>query len=259
MNDLNVYDTIAKTRKETAIMTTETRVSAIERTTGLLVVLPWVLLTLLGLLLASRSQGAPVDQALEDVQISGQTGSSLTVTEQELLPVFPEVEGDNLEKRSFLLPWDFEGEANLVFIAFRRPQQQEVDTWLPFVKSLAERNAGLRFYELPTLSSRVGMARYFIDRGRRRGSPDREAREVTITLYLDKEACRQGLEIPDEDSIHVLLVGKEGRIHWRAEGAMTEDSAVGLERALARRLELSAREAQFSLAKIELVDPADID
>jgi hypothetical protein len=216
-------------------------------------------LTLISLVFAARSLDAAVDQPIEDVQILDRPGSSLTVTEQELLPIFPEVEGKNLEKRSFRLPWDFEGDANLVFVAFQRPQQAEVDTWLPFAKSLVQHNSGLRFYELPTISSRVGMARYFIDKGMRRGIPDRKAREVTITLYLEKEAFRQALDIQDEESIHVLLVGKEGRIHWRAKGAMTEESAAGLERALARRLDDSAREAPFSLAKAQIEDLADID
>lgn len=244
---MNVYAMIARTRKDTT-MTTQSRVSAIEHKTDALLALSLMFLTLISLVFATRSLGAAVDQPVEDVQISGRIASSLTVTEQELLPVFPEVEGDNLEKKSFHLPWDFEGQANLVFIAFHRPQQAEVDTWLPFVKSLADRNAGVRFYELPTISSRVGMARYFIDKGMRRGIPDRRAREVTITLYLEKEAFRQALEIPDEKSIHVLLVGKEGRIHWRAEGAMTEESAAGLERALARRLRADERLSGFKLA-----------
>ena len=243
------------------MMTMQSRVLAIERETGALLALSLMFLTLIGLVFAARSLGDATDPTFEHVQISDRMASSLTVTEEELLPIFPEVEGENLEKRTFRLPWDFEGQANLVFIAFRRPQQRDVETWLPLAKSLAERNAGLRFYELPTLSNRVGMARYFIDNGMRRGIPDRKAREATITLYLEKDAFRQALDIDDEESIHVLLVGREGRIHWRAEGPMTEESAAGLERALARRLGAGERLSGYRLADaaplLEFADPEE--
>jgi hypothetical protein len=202
---------------------------------------------------------AAFDQVIGEVEISESDVSSLTISEQELLPMFPEVEGNNLEKRSFRLPSDFEGEANLVFIAFRRPQQAEVETWLPLTKDLVERHAGLRFYELPTISARDGMARYFINSGMRQAIQDRKARELTIPLYLDKESFLQALEIPDEESIHILLVGNEGRIHWRAKGALTDESAAGLDRALARRLQAAARVADYDPADSLLADLADLD
>jgi hypothetical protein len=242
-------------------MTSRTADWARERETGALLALSLIFLTLIGLVFAARSLGNTADQTSEDVQISDHSASTLTVTEEELLPVFPEVEGDNLEKRSFRLPWDFEGQANLVFVAFRRSQQVEVETWLPFAKRLVETHPGLRFYELPTLSNRVGLARYFIDNGMRRGIPDRRAREVTIPLYLEKEAFLGALDIENEASIHVLLVGREGRIHWRAEGPLTEESAAGLERALARRLRAGERGFPFRLADaaplLEFADPEE--
>lgn len=243
-------------------------VSLKDRRIGALLALSVLFLAALALLFPADSPAndfdqivaAAFDQAIGEVQISEIDLSSLTISEQELLPVFPEVEGDNLEKRSFRLPSDFEGEANLVFIAFRRPQQAEVESWLPLTKDLVERHAGLRFYELPTISARNGMARYFIDNGMRQAIQDRKARELTIPLYLDKERFLEALDIPDEESIHVLLVGKEGRIHWRAEGALTEESAVGLERALARRLQARAKVASYDfLDAAPLLESANLE
>lgn len=202
---------------------------------------------------------AAFEQVIGEVQISESDISSLTISEQELLPLFPEVEGDNLEKRSFRLPSDFEGEVNLVFIGFHLPHQAEVESWLPLTKELLERHAGLRFYELPTISARDGMARYFLNNSIRQAIRDREEQEVTIPLYLDKEPFRQALEIPNEESIHVLLVGDEGRIHWRAKGALTEESAAGLERALARRLQARARVARNDLVDAGVGDLSGVD
>ena len=236
-------------------------VSLKDRRIGALLALWVLLLAALTLLFPADSAAndfervvaAAFDQAIGEVQISEIDLSSLTISEQELLPVFPEVEGNNLEKRSFRLPSDFEGEANLVFIAFRRHQQVEVESWLPLTKDLVESHSGLRFYELPTISARDGMARYFINSGMRQAIRDRKARELTIPLYLDKEPFLQALEIPDEESIHILLVGNEGRIHWRAQGALTEESAAGLERALARRLQARAKVASYDLLDAALL------
>lgn len=47
---------------------------------------------------------------------------------------FPELKASNLEGRSFALPADFEGERNLLLIAFQREQQQQIDTWLKEMK-----------------------------------------------------------------------------------------------------------------------------
>ena len=47
---------------------------------------------------------------------------------------FPRVEGSNLEGKRFALPSDFEAEYNVVIVAFRREQQADVDSWLPFLR-----------------------------------------------------------------------------------------------------------------------------
>jgi hypothetical protein len=66
----------------------------------------------------------------------------------------------------------------------------------------------------------------------RAGIPDPIARDRTITLYLDKGAFRQALELPHEDNIYVLLVDREGTVVWRASGAFTTDKGESLERAI---------------------------
>lgn len=46
---------------------------------------------------------------------------------------FPDVSGSNLLRQKLELPAGFEGELNVVLIAFQQWQQRLVDTWLPFV------------------------------------------------------------------------------------------------------------------------------
>jgi hypothetical protein len=148
---------------------------------------------------------------------------------------FPTVTFDNLERKSFTLPRDFGGERNVVFIAFQRLQQADIDTWVPFVKALVARTPGSEYYEIPTIKRMIAPMRWMINSGMRGGIDDRGARERTITLYLDKEPFKRALGIANEDTIHVLIVDREGRVLWRTTGAFSEEEGRHLERALTAR------------------------
>lgn len=141
---------------------------------------------------------------------------------------FPRVEGTNLEGRRFTLPVDFEGEYNVVLVAFRREQQADVDGWLPFIRQLVAPEPNVRMYELPTLDRRYRFMRSFIDGGMARGIPERATREATITLYIDKSPFKKALAIATEDSISTLLVARDGRVLWRADGRFTASAAAAL-------------------------------
>jgi hypothetical protein len=91
---------------------------------------------------------------------------------------------------------------------------------------------GLRYYELPTIQHRNILARTFINEGMRAGIPDPAPRERTITLYLDKAAFREALQLPHEDDILVLLVDRRGRVLWRTEGPYTQERGESLEEAV---------------------------
>ena len=142
--------------------------------------------------------------------------------------LFPESEGKNLEGKSFQLPGDFEGNLNLVLIAFQREQQLMVNTWLPTADLLENLHPELRYYELPTISRLNPLSRWFINTGMRSGIKDPKSRQKTITLYLDKESFRIALGIDTEDNIHVLLVDKQGKIAWRSEGPCNAEKAKNL-------------------------------
>ena len=145
---------------------------------------------------------------------------------------FPAVTGRSLTGRTYHLPADFEGDRNLVLVAFKRHQQEDVDTWAPHLRPLAARDSTLRVYELPTIGHGYAWMRGFIDGGMRRGIPDSSVRAATITLYINKTPFRDTLGIAGEDRIHVLLVDRTGRILWRAEGRYAPDAMADLEHRL---------------------------
>jgi len=141
---------------------------------------------------------------------------------------FPKVQAFNLEKREFSLPADFEGERNLLLVAFEREQQKDIDTWLHEMKRFEELDPGLRYYELPTIERPNGLVRWFIDSGMRRGIPDRKARERTITLYLDKKPFCEALRITGQKKIYEFLVNREGEVLWQSDGVFDEKKAASL-------------------------------
>ena len=145
---------------------------------------------------------------------------------------FPVVTSANLEGRTFTLPRDFDGELNVVFVAFERRQQRDVDSWVPFVKSLVSRTPETEYYEIPTIKRMVAPMRWMINRGMRGGIDDRGARARTITLYLDTEPFKRALGISAEQEIHVLVVDRAGNVRWRTAGAFSDEKGQGLARSL---------------------------
>jgi hypothetical protein len=146
---------------------------------------------------------------------------------------FPTVTSENLEGTAMTLPADFAGERNIVFVAFERRQQDEVDTWVPFVKGLVARTPNTDFYEIPTIKRMMGIIRWTINRGMRGGIPDVAARERTVTLYIEKEPFKRSLAIATEETIQVLIVDRAGSVLWRTTGAFTAAKAAAMESALA--------------------------
>ena len=149
--------------------------------------------------------------------------------------IFPLIQSENLEGRLFTLPKDLEGEFNVLFIAFQREQQIDIDSWLPFVKQQVMQYPALAYYELPTIHRGNPFFRWGLNAGMRMGIPDKKAREVTITLYLDKKAFRKALNIPDEERIYVLLVNNMGEVLWRVERRFDEEKGRDLKQAIASR------------------------
>jgi hypothetical protein len=148
---------------------------------------------------------------------------------------FPTLSGKNLERKSYQLPQDLDGTPNVLLIAFQRWHQSLVDTWIPFLQQVEEKYPAVRYYELPTIQHLNPLSRIFINEGMRAGIPNSTARERTITLYLDKKAFREALDLPHEEDIYVLVVDRQGHVLWRGTGPFTPEKAESLMSGLGRR------------------------
>ena len=136
---------------------------------------------------------------------------------------FPSVSGSNLEGKKHRLPNDFEGSLNIVIVAFRREHTDLIEGWLNSLIEMIGKDTELRFYELPVLNVAYSPFRRWIDGGMRAGITNLEARERTITVYTNKGDFKKRLEIPNEETTHIFLVSRDGRILWRDQGRFTKE------------------------------------
>ncbi len=151
---------------------------------------------------------------------------------------FPELRARSLNKEPFVVPTGLEGTHNVVLVPFHRSQQAICDAWIPHLHALSDAFPGIDYYELPTLPSRSPLFRWWVDNGMRMGIRGTSARHRTITIYTDRAEFREQLDIEGDGQVHVFLLDRTGRIHWRHAGPPSPSAVKSL---MARLQALVAR------------------
>lgn len=142
--------------------------------------------------------------------------------------VFPSVSAYSLDKERANLPQDFAGKTNLLLISFETEQQKQIETWLPTALAIQHSNFDFRFYRLPVSNRENFVFRWWELSSMRSDETDPETWHWIVPLYIDKQAFRRALQIPDERQIVLLLADKQGRILWRTTGPMTPEKRATL-------------------------------
>jgi hypothetical protein len=76
------------------------------------------------------------------------------------------------------------------------------------------------------------LSQTFLNEGMRAGIPNNTTREKTITLYTNKEKFRRALEIPNEETIRVLLLDRQGYVLWQIDGDYSQEKGELLVKAI---------------------------
>ncbi len=139
----------------------------------------------------------------------------------------------SLEKTRLNLPADLTGQLNLLIISFEPEQKTQIDTWMPLAQALQHTNFNFRWYRMPVSSRENFIFRWWDDSSMRSDETDPETWPWIVPLYVDKNSFRHSLQIGNERHIVVLLVNKQGRVIWRAEGPLTPDKRTALTAAIA--------------------------
>jgi hypothetical protein len=145
---------------------------------------------------------------------------------------FPTLDARDLTGRRLTPPGGFEGDRNVVLVAFRRQQQAAVDSWVPWLEQRSLHDPTLRFYEVPAISDAWAPARRFIDGGMAAAIGDPVVLQRTLTVYGDLRRLTDPLEIDDRGRIHLFVVDGDGLVRWRATGGFDTRVADDLAAAL---------------------------
>ena len=125
-------------------------------------------------------------------------------------PQFPRLEARDLTGATRWLPDTFEGNRNVVFVAFRREQQDAIDTWCSWLDVVAP--MGIVPYEVPVLARRWRPLRSMIDGGMAGAISDLATRRRTLTVYGDVRRVTGPLGITDRSSVWVFMVTRDGAV-----------------------------------------------
>ena len=145
---------------------------------------------------------------------------------------FPALKVRDLEGKDYVIPHGLPGGPHVIIVAFKQWQQILVNLWVPGLKAVADRRAGMEVWEVPSISQGYRLFRGGIDGGMRAGIPDVDARRHTLTAYTDIGHLARDLEIDSVETIHVFLVDCSGNVLWRAEGEPTDAALAELEAAM---------------------------
>lgn len=141
----------------------------------------------------------------------------------------PVVQSKDLTGRTLTLPADLPGERTVLLIAFQREQQANVDSW---TKGLGLAGSTLPWLELPVIDDPGAFARWFINGGMRRGIKDNALWQHVVTLYTNKAALKQALDLPSEKEVYALVIDRRGNVLEKVAGDFSPSGAARLRAAL---------------------------
>ena len=119
--------------------------------------------------------------------------------------VFPTIIGKNLNKKIMNIPGDYSDKNLIAIVAFQRWHQDLVDESIENLECMKLHHTHF-IIEVPVLQQFSRLRQMRLDGIMRAGIRDREIRQRTVTVYLDKEEFRAKLKIPNEDTIHWFVV-----------------------------------------------------
>ena len=144
-------------------------------------------------------------------------------TEIEIGERLPELRGESLAGREVVLPQAAEGRVTLLLLGFTYKSRFAVEAWAEQFRVRFRSDARVTFYELPMIGGAARLARWFIDRGMRRGTPEEDYEHV-ITVYRDVDSWKRRVRFVEPDAAYLILLDRTGRVAWRRQGAF-EDRA----------------------------------
>lgn len=144
---------------------------------------------------------------------------------------FPLVTGIDLMGKGRKIPDSLKGKYHILAVAFKREQQEDVNSWINVMPNIIDSHADIAFYEIPLIYPIKAPYRFWINNGMRRGVPGDEARDRTITVYTDRSKFLSLMRM-DIEHIYLVLIDHKGKILWQTSGVATDHTIDELKKVL---------------------------
>jgi len=146
---------------------------------------------------------------------------------------FPPLVGQDLLGHERNLPDDFDGQLNLVLLAFYQNQQSAVDSYGPLSEELLASYQGFAYYEVPVIAPFYRVMKPVIDAGMRSYVQTEVGRSRVITVFTNTNKLTKALSLPTKDQIYALLLNAKGDMLFQAQGAYTPEIGQQIRQAVA--------------------------
>ncbi|MBP9087167.1 MAG: hypothetical protein KBG15_13685 [Kofleriaceae bacterium] len=131
--------------------------------------------------------------------------------------MFPTLAARTLANRAVTFPQETAGKVGLLFVAFERDAQEQINSWLAPLLAQYVTSDEVSYYEIPLIAGGYGMVAKFIDGGMRRGVPQ-ALHDRTATYYGPRQPFFDALEITDTSKPYLFVLDKQGHIVFRVAG-----------------------------------------
>jgi hypothetical protein len=145
----------------------------------------------------------------------------------EVLPIaigdtLPALRGELLSGRKIALPDRSLNSLALLMLGFTYDSRHDVEAWADRFRRDFASDTAVTYFEVPVIGGVGRLARPFIDRGMRRGTP-REFHDHVITQYRNAGAWKRRVGYSEPDVAYLLLLDRDGRLVFRTQGPLVED------------------------------------
>ena len=126
-------------------------------------------------------------------------------------PKFPTVTGENLDKKTVVIPDDFNGKPALLLIGYIQRAQFDIDRW---ILGILQAEIPVSIVEVPTIAGMFPeILQNTINNGMRSGIPNEDWGSV-VTVYNDADKIIAAIGNERPQSAAVVLLDRDGKIIW---------------------------------------------
>lgn len=136
--------------------------------------------------------------------------------------VLPALQAEDLNEQIYQLPSDLPADKTLLLIAYKREQQQDLNTW---IDGMGLKTSSAPWLELPVLEDYGSWFKWFVDNGMRRGIKSEFDRSKVVTVYTDKQAFNASMGIATEETVYLAVVSRQGQVLALEEGLFNPEAA----------------------------------